>query len=240
MTCDSSSGSVTIESVQFPELPPPRKVGLYLGCTNNLSDALSMPFALQQPVDAAAFHQVWGQVELDGSDSDSHEQVRRIAEVVFHSSSESENEKTDMSSKRKKEKLSRKDVGGDPIKVVMGGSPVKPTAAQLWLEGEELECVLDIDKASDLPAGTWSEGSALHGLGRCRPCAWSWKPTGCFQGAACTFCHLCDEDSHRQYKKERTARLKTLREGVKRKKLFAKLEALDLPPPSGVLQLRRD
>lgn len=36
-----------------------------------------------------------------------------------------------------------------------------------------------------------SKGSALHGDGRCSPCAWFWKPQGCHHGAECGRCHLC-------------------------------------------------
>jgi len=36
----------------------------------------------------------------------------------------------------------------------------------------------------------WSEGSALHEQGRCRPCAFVNTPTGCKAEARCRFCHL--------------------------------------------------
>eukprot|EP00929_Paragymnodinium_shiwhaense_P095161 TRINITY_DN5611_c0_g1_i2.p1 TRINITY_DN5611_c0_g1~~TRINITY_DN5611_c0_g1_i2.p1 ORF type:complete len:241 (-),score=39.85 TRINITY_DN5611_c0_g1_i2:169-891(-) len=36
-----------------------------------------------------------------------------------------------------------------------------------------------------------SVGSALHGTGECRPCAWFWKQQGCFNAADCRHCHLC-------------------------------------------------
>ena len=39
----------------------------------------------------------------------------------------------------------------------------------------------------DLP----SSGSALHALGKCKPCAWHWKPGGCTNGKECCHCHLC-------------------------------------------------
>lgn len=39
----------------------------------------------------------------------------------------------------------------------------------------------------------WSVGSELHGVGRCRPCAWLFKPQGCISGEACSFCHLCNQ-----------------------------------------------
>lgn len=39
--------------------------------------------------------------------------------------------------------------------------------------------------------GTWSSGSELHELGLCRPCAWNVRPSGCFKGEGCVFCHTC-------------------------------------------------
>eukprot|EP00927_Polykrikos_kofoidii_P075999 TRINITY_DN72608_c0_g1_i1.p1 TRINITY_DN72608_c0_g1~~TRINITY_DN72608_c0_g1_i1.p1 ORF type:complete len:273 (+),score=22.73 TRINITY_DN72608_c0_g1_i1:101-820(+) len=36
-----------------------------------------------------------------------------------------------------------------------------------------------------------SEGSKLHGTGRCKPCAWFWKDSGCILGRWCDFCHAC-------------------------------------------------
>lgn len=48
---------------------------------------------------------------------------------------------------------------------------------------EPLEGIAEID----LP----SSGSALHALGKCKPCAWFWKPGGCSNGKECCHCHLC-------------------------------------------------
>lgn len=43
-------------------------------------------------------------------------------------------------------------------------------------------------------AAAWpSQGSTLHHLGTCHPCAWYWKPVGCQSAAECTFCHLCPD-----------------------------------------------
>mmetsp|Transcript_114815 Transcript_114815/g.364844 ORF Transcript_114815/g.364844 Transcript_114815/m.364844 type:complete len:526 (-) Transcript_114815:574-2151(-) len=38
-----------------------------------------------------------------------------------------------------------------------------------------------------------SVGSALHGTGQCRPCAWYWRPGSCQNGAECNHCHTCSE-----------------------------------------------
>lgn len=34
-------------------------------------------------------------------------------------------------------------------------------------------------------------GSAKHQEGKCKPCAFAWKPEGCGSGVECQFCHLC-------------------------------------------------
>jgi hypothetical protein len=38
-----------------------------------------------------------------------------------------------------------------------------------------------------------SSGSALHAAGKCKPCAWFWKPGSCSNGRECCHCHLCPE-----------------------------------------------
>jgi len=40
--------------------------------------------------------------------------------------------------------------------------------------------------------GPQNRGSAMHGVGTCKPCAFAFRPKGCPAGADCTFCHLCD------------------------------------------------
>merc|ERR1712194_260219 len=45
--------------------------------------------------------------------------------------------------------------------------------------------------SSSLEGGpSWSIGAELHSVGQCRPCAY--HRSGCFSGAACIYCHLCD------------------------------------------------
>lgn len=48
-----------------------------------------------------------------------------------------------------------------------------------------------------------SFGSALHGEGKCKPCAWFWKPQGCQNGQNCAHCHLCPKDELKERKKEK-------------------------------------
>merc|ERR1712032_521731 len=38
-----------------------------------------------------------------------------------------------------------------------------------------------------------SAGSALHGEGKCEPCAWFYKPNGCRNAANCDYCHRCPD-----------------------------------------------
>jgi len=45
------------------------------------------------------------------------------------------------------------------------------------------------------PAGPVSSvGSAAHASGQCRPCAHSWRPGGCANGAGCAYCHICGRE----------------------------------------------
>lgn len=46
-----------------------------------------------------------------------------------------------------------------------------------------------------------SVGSALHLGGRCKPCSWYWKASGCANGEDCLHCHMCPEDEIKRRKK---------------------------------------
>jgi len=50
-----------------------------------------------------------------------------------------------------------------------------------------------------------SPGSTLHGTGKCSPCAWHWKPTGCVNAQDCPFCHLCPDGELKTRKKAKLA-----------------------------------
>lgn len=58
-----------------------------------------------------------------------------------------------------------------------------------------------------------SPGSALHGSGMCRPCAWFWKSKGCENGEECRHCHLCLEDEIKNRRKMKVAVIKTISDG---------------------------
>merc|ERR1719330_38502 len=55
-----------------------------------------------------------------------------------------------------------------------------------------------------------SRGSALHDIGKCKPCAFLHRPIGCANGALCVFCHLCapGEKKRRQRSKLEAVRLR--------------------------------
>jgi len=44
-----------------------------------------------------------------------------------------------------------------------------------------------------MPAGMPSHGSLLHATGKCKPCAFFWKPGSCQNKQDCMHCHLCPE-----------------------------------------------
>jgi len=54
-----------------------------------------------------------------------------------------------------------------------------------------------------------AEVTAAHERGQCNPCAYFWqKEDGCRQGDNCQFCHMCDRDAMRRWKKEKKQRKK--------------------------------
>eukprot|EP00930_Biecheleria_cincta_P095513 TRINITY_DN87470_c0_g1_i1.p1 TRINITY_DN87470_c0_g1~~TRINITY_DN87470_c0_g1_i1.p1 ORF type:complete len:205 (-),score=38.64 TRINITY_DN87470_c0_g1_i1:45-659(-) len=54
-------------------------------------------------------------------------------------------------------------------------------------------------------------GSELHGTGRCKPCAWFWKPVGCRADLDCEYCHLCDAE---ELKRRRALKAAEIRSGT--------------------------
>jgi len=66
-----------------------------------------------------------------------------------------------------------------------------------------------------LPPGVPSHGSLMHGSGRCRPCMWFWKPTGCIRGEECLHCHLCPQTARDARKKvQRTEQRREVKQAV--------------------------
>lgn len=62
-----------------------------------------------------------------------------------------------------------------------------------------------------------SVGSALHGTGQCKPCAWFWKPEGCSNSSNCRHCHLCGRGQLKISKKNRTQARRALERSEPRK-----------------------
>eukprot|EP00933_Yihiella_yeosuensis_P045628 TRINITY_DN41023_c0_g1_i1.p1 TRINITY_DN41023_c0_g1~~TRINITY_DN41023_c0_g1_i1.p1 ORF type:complete len:441 (+),score=87.13 TRINITY_DN41023_c0_g1_i1:94-1416(+) len=71
-----------------------------------------------------------------------------------------------------------------------------------------IEQEVALNDAKSTPGAVASAGSALHGAGNCKPCAWFWKPQGCHNGADCTRCHLCPPGEIKSRKKEKLALLR--------------------------------
>lgn len=51
-------------------------------------------------------------------------------------------------------------------------------------------------------------GSAGHGRGQCKPCAFFHRAEGCSNGVDCPFCHLCDADEKKRRTKEKRGMLR--------------------------------
>lgn len=54
-----------------------------------------------------------------------------------------------------------------------------------------------------------SPGSAAHGTGNCKPCAWFWKPKSCLNARDCSYCHLCPEGEIKLRKKVKVATMRS-------------------------------
>jgi len=75
-----------------------------------------------------------------------------------------------------------------------------------------------------------SLGSSLHGTGRCRPCAWFWKPQGCANGHECFHCHFCPAGEIRDRKKVKLAMMRVAGGATApSEQEFAKSDASDIP-----------
>eukprot|EP00928_Gymnodinium_smaydae_P098853 TRINITY_DN9290_c0_g1_i1.p1 TRINITY_DN9290_c0_g1~~TRINITY_DN9290_c0_g1_i1.p1 ORF type:complete len:544 (-),score=96.33 TRINITY_DN9290_c0_g1_i1:107-1624(-) len=69
----------------------------------------------------------------------------------------------------------------------------------------------DSSNAAGSRAPAYSQGSALHGSGECRPCAWFWKAKGCLNAERCLHCHLCPDG---EIKSRRKNKLTMMRLGL--------------------------
>lgn len=48
----------------------------------------------------------------------------------------------------------------------------------------------------------------MHAMGKCRPCAWYWKPKGCMNAQDCSYCHLCPEGELKARKKSKVTAMR--------------------------------
>lgn len=53
-----------------------------------------------------------------------------------------------------------------------------------------------------------SMGSAVHGSGKCKPCAWFWKQRGCLNGQECGHCHICPDGEIKSRRLEKVAAMR--------------------------------
>jgi hypothetical protein len=96
---------------------------------------------------------------------------------------------------------------------MQGGVPAAPPP-KTFMTGENNAAAAGDRDANALPtllgqSGLPSVGSALHGTGRCQPCAWFWKAgRGCQDGAKCDHCHLCPEGELKFRKKAKVAAMR--------------------------------
>jgi len=81
--------------------------------------------------------------------------------------------------------------------------PVPATAAAMEPAVETPEAQIAVAPLRNMVAG-----SDVHKEGRCKPCAWHWKPSGCSKGDNCSHCHLCPPDAMRKKRKDRLERMK--------------------------------
>jgi len=63
------------------------------------------------------------------------------------------------------------------------------------------------EEPEETTVAEFSIGSALHDLGTCKPCAFVHRPTGCADGSACKFCHLCTPGERKRRQKLKFERM---------------------------------
>ncbi len=78
-----------------------------------------------------------------------------------------------------------------------GSAPGGPAPAGLLCPGRAVQ-VPNSKPKNELP----SVGSAGHAFGTCKPCGFFYAK-GCLNGAACSFCHLCDRGEKKRRQKQK-------------------------------------
>jgi len=89
-------------------------------------------------------------------------------------------------------------IGAD---VIPGGPPDSDLAAVPGEERPDAAPAAPQLGSAELP----TIGSQGHHLALCKPCAFVWKASGCDNGIACEYCHLCDPGEKKRRQKEKKA-----------------------------------
>eukprot|EP00931_Biecheleriopsis_adriatica_P098290 TRINITY_DN7221_c0_g1_i3.p1 TRINITY_DN7221_c0_g1~~TRINITY_DN7221_c0_g1_i3.p1 ORF type:complete len:343 (-),score=52.10 TRINITY_DN7221_c0_g1_i3:80-1108(-) len=83
-------------------------------------------------------------------------------------------------------------------------APLDPSAAPV----QENELSKPVIAPLPLRQPELSQGSAFHSSGQCKPCAWFWRPQGCFNSVDCAHCHLCLPGELKKLKKAKQQALR--------------------------------
>jgi len=113
------------------------------------------------------------------------------------------------------------------------GSSAENSNEQGDAEAEEQDDEAEQQESPNERVST-SAGAAGHHEGVCKPCAWNWKAAGCSKGKDCDFCHLCEEDSFKQRRREKVARLRSEEKAARRSQ-----KAMALPGENDVMPVQQ-
>lgn len=112
--------------------------------------------------------------------------------------------------RRKRDKLLQRLARSSPKKPAGQDSPQRPVCRNAGDAALEMEpCYIEVpglteNQPRNLPLA--SAGSAGHGSGSCRPCAWLHKApagAGCKNGQSCQYCHICAPGELKRRKREK-------------------------------------
>ena len=87
-------------------------------------------------------------------------------------------------------------------------APDKLRSLEICLPWEGFMSKEGLKAAPECPTKASSKGSALHGTGQCKPCAWFWKPRGCSNAVDCSYCHACPAGALKERKKAKVAAIR--------------------------------
>jgi len=139
-----------------------------------------------------------GIVGMRGEDSDEHKDEEKMVEAANGEDKHQEHGKTEqagMEFQAKQQDVLGSKLNGDDSPVFVDMNMLSPFAFT------PIPPPMSLNFTSPMEVSLPSAGSTLHALGKCRPCAWMWKPKGCLNGEACAHCHLCPEGELKVRKK---------------------------------------